>query len=46
MDAQGSQLLKVMCQEAEISFLTNSPLTEYFAEEAMRTSTTNAKEAV
>jgi len=46
MDAQGSQLLKDMCQEAEISFLTNSPLTEYFAEEAMRTSTTNAKEAV
>jgi anti-anti-sigma regulatory factor len=45
MDAEGSQLLKDMCQSAEISFLTNSPLTEYFAEEAMR-SATNSKEAV
>jgi hypothetical protein len=41
VDEQGRKLLRRIYDETHASFLTNSPLTKYFAEEAMhKTSTT------
>ena len=38
VDAKGSQLLRDIYQGSKASFLTDSPLTEYFADAAMRKS--------
>lgn len=36
VDGKGRQLLHEICQQTKASFLTDSPLTKYFADEAMR----------
>jgi ABC-type transporter Mla MlaB component len=36
VDALGRQLLREIYQRTKASFLANSPLTQYFAEDAMR----------
>jgi hypothetical protein len=38
IDSKGRQLLREIYQQTHASFLTDSPLTRYFAEEAMRQS--------
>ena len=44
VDAKGSQLLRDIYQGSKASFLTDSPLTEYFANAAMRKSSKDGKE--
>lgn len=46
IDAKGRELLREIYQESEASFLTDSPLTRYFAEEAMRPSSNNGAKGV
>jgi anti-anti-sigma regulatory factor len=36
MNADGRQLLSVMCRETGAQFLADTPMTQYFAEEAKR----------
>jgi len=44
VDARGQQLLREIYQETNACFLANSPLTKYFAEEAMLHSTKHGRE--
>ena|SRR5271165_1982903 len=46
IDAKGRELLREIYQESKASFLTDSPLTRYFAEEAMRPSSNNGTKGV
>ena len=41
MDSEGRHLLHEIYERTSATFLTNSPLATYFAEEAMRASTKN-----
>jgi ABC-type transporter Mla MlaB component len=44
VDAKGRHLLREIYQKANACFLTDSPLTQYFADDAMRQSPKNGKE--
>jgi anti-anti-sigma regulatory factor len=44
VDGKGSQLLRDIYQESKASFLTDSPLTQYFADVAMRKSSKDGEE--
>ena len=46
VDAKGRQLLHEIYQKTNASFLADSPLTQYFAEDAMRQSPKNGEEGV
>ena len=46
VDAEGKQLLREIYQKTKASFLADSPLTRYFADEAMQQSPGNGKEGV
>ena len=46
VDARGRQLLREIYQKANARFLTDSPLTRYFADDAMRQSPKNGEEGV
>jgi anti-anti-sigma regulatory factor len=46
VDAGGRQLLREIYQQTDARFLADSPLTRYFAEEAMRRSLKTADEGV
>lgn len=46
VDAKGRQLLREIYQRTKASFLTDSPLTRYFAEDAMRRSPKDGEEGV
>lgn len=43
VDAKGTQLLRDIYQETKAFFLTDSPLTQHFADAAMRSSGKNEK---
>ena len=43
VDAKGSQLLRDIYRETKAFFLTDSPLTQHFADAAMRSSRKNEK---
>lgn len=36
VDTRGQQLLRKICEQADTTFVTDSPLTEYFADSAKR----------
>jgi hypothetical protein len=44
VDGKGRQLLREIYQQSKASFLTDSPLTRYFADEAMRQSPKDGEE--
>ena len=46
VDGKGRQLLREIYQQTKASFLTDSPLTRYFADEAMRQSPKDGEEGV
>jgi hypothetical protein len=46
VDAKGRQLLREIYQRTNASFLADSPLTRYFAEDAMRRSPKDGEEGV
>lgn len=46
VDAKGRQLLREIYQKANAHFLADSPLTRYFADEAMRQFPKNGEEGV
>jgi hypothetical protein len=46
VDGKGRQLLREIYQKTNACFLTDSPLTQYFAEEAMRPSPKDGEEGV
>lgn len=46
VDARGRELLHEIYQKANARFVTDSPLTRYFAEDAMRQSPKNGEEGV
>ncbi len=46
VDGKGRQLLREIYQQSNACFLTDSPLTRYFAEDAMRVSPKHGKEGV
>lgn len=46
VDAKGRQLLREIYQKANARFLADSPLTQYFADDAMRQSPNNGEEGV
>ena len=46
VDAKGRQLLRDIYQKTNASFLANSPLMQYFADDAMRQSPKNGEEGV
>ena len=46
VDAKGRQLLREIYQKTNASFLADSPLTEHFADDAMRQSPENGEEGV
>lgn len=46
VDARGRELLHEIYQKANACFVTDSPLTRYFAEDAMRQSPKNGEEGV
>jgi anti-anti-sigma regulatory factor len=46
VDAKGRQLLREIYQKTNAFFLVNSPLTRYYAEEAMQGSPKNGEEGV
>ncbi len=46
VDAKGRELLRRIYQETNARFLADSPLTRYFAEEAMRGSPKDGEEGV
>ena len=46
VDASGTKLLRDIYRETNASFLTDSPLTQYFADEARRSSLRDREEGV
>jgi hypothetical protein len=44
VDGEGRQLLREIYQKTNAYFLTDSPLTRYFADDAMRQSSKDGKE--
>lgn len=46
VDAKGTQLLRQIYQQTKACFLTSSPLTQHFADDAMRNVTRNGKQGV
>jgi len=46
VDARGRQLLREIYEKANASFVADSPLTRYFADDAMRQSSKNGEEGV
>ena len=46
VDAKGRQLLRDIYQKTNASFLADSPLMQYFADDAMRQSPKNGEEGV
>jgi hypothetical protein len=46
VDSKGRQLLREIYQQTNARFLTDSPLTQYFADDAMRPSPKNGEEGV
>lgn len=46
VDGKGRQLLREIYQQTKACFLTDSPLTQYFADDAMRSSPINGEEGV
>ena len=44
VDARGRDLLRRICNETKVAFLTDSPLTKYFANEAKHQTPRNGKE--
>ena len=46
VDSEGRQLMHEIYEKTGAAFLTNSPLTTYFAEEAMRVSPKNGHKGV
>ena len=46
VDAKGRQLLRDIYQKTNASFLADSPLTRYFADDAMQQSPKNGEEGV
>jgi len=46
VDAKGRQLLREIYQRTNACFLSNSPLTQYYAEDAMQQSRQNGEEGV
>jgi hypothetical protein len=46
LDGRGRQLLREIYQQTKACFLTDSPLTRYFADEAMRQSSKDGEEGV
>jgi hypothetical protein len=46
VDAKGRQLLQEIYQKTNASFLADSPLTQYFADDAMQQSPKNGEEGV
>jgi anti-anti-sigma regulatory factor len=46
VDAKGRQLLREIYQKAKASFVSDSPLTRYYAEEAMQKSPETGEEGV
>jgi len=40
-DVEGRQLLRQICRKTRAAFLTDSPLTKYYAEQAMEKAATN-----
>jgi ABC-type transporter Mla MlaB component len=46
VDAKGRHLLREIYQRTNASFLTDSPLTRYFADDAMQESPKNGEEGV
>jgi hypothetical protein len=46
VDAKGSELLREIYQKANVRFLVDSPLTRYFADDAMQRSPKGGEEGV
>jgi hypothetical protein len=44
VDAEGSKLLREIYRQTKASFLTSSPWTQHFADDAMRKISTNAEQ--